>query len=611
MARATADEDLDGFVTARWSDLESVALVALLDPAAARELTTRALAGVVRRWDEHDGAPTAAAQRAVVTAVAGRRSEAVPSVPRHTVADPGDAVPGALYDALAAEPPLVRLALAADLQWELPAGRVAAVASRAGRTLTADVAAAHDRLTQAHRAAREADGLQPSDERLDPDLYLLLDRLRPEPPPDPAGLVRTGRTPVTRRAVVGAGAGAAAVGAVTWAVAASRDTTTGPAPGPTASPSPALPADDPAWDSVVSWGPRGDLAADLEVQALVARVSSGRTRLLFADDVADRRVAVTLTAQDGFVPGTLEVWHGPSGTDPRALDGPAPVLLPSEGEAPVVAVEVPDAEPPRLLVLAPPTEQGLELSTVVEPLASGDIRRTWTPAALLAGVGLPLLGSPPSFATRLRCAGHDGPVGLTDPYPGIAQSGDPVDTLVTQVALATGVQRTLLHREVVLDTRVELPLLEDGWSDAPTRVRVVLVRTPGGGVVRSVVTEGVVRPDDTELWQPAVVVPAADAREPAVVRVVDPRANTGRFLVVAPDTPAGGVRTAQLLATSPNAYPVSKVTRMREGAAVVDVVNADQAAAFRLRLEDGEGRRVFDDVPSVRPMVWDQPGWTL
>ena len=54
----------------------------------------------------------------------------------------------------------------------------------------------------------------------------------------------------------------------------------------------------------------------------------------------------------------------------------------------------------------------------------------------------------------------------------------------------------------------------------------------------------------------------------------------------------------QLLATSPNAYPVSKVTTTRTGGvAIVDVVNADDAAAFRLVRRDADGHRIGTGVP--------------
>lgn len=54
----------------------------------------------------------------------------------------------------------------------------------------------------------------------------------------------------------------------------------------------------------------------------------------------------------------------------------------------------------------------------------------------------------------------------------------------------------------------------------------------------------------------------------------------------------------QLLSTSPNAYPVSKVTRTRTGGvAIVDVINADDAANFRLVRRAPDGHRIGTGVP--------------
>ena len=87
--------------------------------------------------------------------------------------------------------------------------------------------------------------------------------------------------------------------------------------------------------------------------------------------------------------------------------------------------------------------------------------------------------------------------------------------------------------------------------------------------------------------------PTPRVDEPVVLRLDDARPGVGRFLVIAP-----GAARVQLLSTSPNAYPVSKVTRTRPGGvAVVDVVNANDAAAFRLVRRDAAGRRLGAGVP--------------
>ena len=73
----------------------------------------------------------------------------------------------------------------------------------------------------------------------------------------------------------------------------------------------------------------------------------------------------------------------------------------------------------------------------------------------------------------------------------------------------------------------------------------------------------------------------------------DARPEVGRFLVIAP-----GAARVQLLSTSPNAYPVSKVTTTRPGGvAIVEVINADDAAGFRLVRRNAAGRRIGTGVP--------------
>ena len=94
--------------------------------------------------------------------------------------------------------------------------------------------------------------------------------------------------------------------------------------------------------------------------------------------------------------------------------------------------------------------------------------------------------------------------------------------------------------------------------------------------------------------EPASVLPADTPRdEPVVLRLDDARPAVGRFLVIAP-----GAARVQLLSTSPNAYPVSKVTKTRTGGvAIVDVINADDAATFRLVRRDADGHRIGTGVP--------------
>ncbi|HYN66195.1 MAG TPA: hypothetical protein VES93_04850, partial [Ornithinibacter sp.] len=95
-----------------------------------------------------------------------------------------------------------------------------------------------------------------------------------------------------------------------------------------------------------------------------------------------------------------------------------------------------------------------------------------------------------------------------------------------------------------------------------------------------------------DLGSPSVFPGDTPRDEPVVERLDDARPGVGRFLVVAP-----GAARVQLLSTSPNAYPVSKVTGTRDGVAIVEVVNADDASGFRLVRRDARGKLLGDGVP--------------
>ncbi len=173
---------------------------------------------------------------------------------------------------------------------------------------------------------------------------------------------------------------------------------------------------------------------------------------------------------------------------------------------------------------------------------------------------------------------------------------DPVESLAAYVASATGVPRGRLVARALVDS------IANGSVIDPTALsatggdgRVVLssATTPDDAVVRSLwVTDDGRARASTMLFSP-VVVPADAADAPALMGLAGTPPRTGRFLVVVP----GGGATCQLLATSPNAYPVSKVTPMKGETAVVSVINAADAAAFRLVVKDAGGRTTYDAVP--------------
>ncbi len=605
----TVEEDFGGFVGARWPDLEAVALVATLDPEAAREATAAALADLRSRWATtlEEGAPTTAARRALLDALRPGRAPRAGSgpppagapAPLHAVvADPTSTVPGALLDALAGLPVPVRAMLAAGPVWEVTDGELLGLVGPDGPT-AADLDAGRAHLVAAHRDARAADGLSPADDLLDDDLADLVHRLaavQPEPP-DPAGLVVERARRVRRRALVTGGGALLVAGAAGWAVLGRTGGRGEPAsPAPSSAAATTAGPDDPAWATSSRWPARGALAGDLGVQALVARGGPG-TRLLWADDVADLRVVVAATfAEDRPDSTAVRAWTGPPGTAAERL---TEVVLGFDailGVEDVVALGLDRPGGAVLVALTRPTERSAAFSPVVRPTAAGSVERTYTMLALADGVGTLLVPERWGIAGRVRVADYDGvPVaprtwGSGGPDPG---GGDPMADLMAAVASSTGIPVEDLRGAVLVDSPTDGSVLDPSAVSATGgdgRAVLTSVRLPGGAVVRGLD----VRAGGTSfLGTSPVVLPARFARAPALLRLDDSANRTGRFLVVVP----GGGATCQLLATSPNAYPVSKVVPMKRSTAVVPVVNADDASAFRLVVKDAGGRTTYDDVP--------------
>ncbi len=121
------------------------------------------------------------------------------------------------------------------------------------------------------------------------------------------------------------------------------------------------------------------------------------------------------------------------------------------------------------------------------------------------------------------------------------------------------------------------------------------VTTPDGALVRSVrVSDGTRTVPQGQIRFGPVVLPADDADRPVVHRLDAGLPHAGRFLVIAP----GRAATAQLVASTSTRRPVSTVVPLVDHVAVVAVVNADAALAYRLVLRDAAGRTVHDAVPA-------------
>ncbi len=604
----STQEDFDGFVAARWGDLEAVALVTTLDPAAAREVTTAALAGLRPRWGTllEEGVPTTAARTALLERLVPppRRArsraaddtvatEAAAAL-RSVVGDPSDAVPAALLQALAAEGPLVRCAVAAEVVWDCPPAETGRLLGRGAVEET--VRAARDRFAEAHRAARAADGFGPADHRLDADLEDLVHRLsaaQPRPP-DAGSLVGERTRRVRRRAVVAGGGVLVAAGAATWWGLTDRSAR--PVAGrPAVTPSTAGP-DDPAWADSGRWPARGVLATDLGVQALVARTTPGG-RLLYADDVHDVRTVVARTLQaDDLGAGTqLRMWAGSVGAPAEQL---TEVQLGYSGifeVEDVVAVGIPHPTAAALLVLTRPGVELAQYSLTARPTAAGLPSRTWRNVPLTEGVGSVLLDGPAGPATRLRCADYDGPLPAPSSwFAGVRADGS---SLVPEVAMITGYRERDLGEQVVtsrLPAGVSVPQLGTGR----VTVTLTIVRTPDGGVVRSVRLAAGGSSDGIWNGFGPFVVPTDRAQAPFATRTDDYGSARATWVLT---TPPGGA-TVQLRSDDADDVALSKVVRVSGQAAVVQTPDVE---TFRVLVRDAGGRVLWDDRPVEGRFAYD------
>ena len=129
-------------------------------------------------------------------------------------------------------------------------------------------------------------------------------------------------------------------------------------------------------------------------------------------------------------------------------------------------------------------------------------------------------------------------------------------------------------------------------QDAVTaRLVSLLTTTPDGAVIR---TSAYYDEDFVAPIEPAHLFTAAAQKDPLVVWASDEREGVARFLIAAP-----GADRVQMISTSPDGYPVSKVVRTRgRDAVLVPVVNGGAAGEYRVVTRDVQGRVLFEGVPS-------------
>ncbi len=610
----TAEEDFRDFVVARWGELEPVARLVTLDAAAARRVTTDALADLHGQWGAllDEGVPGATARRQVLSAaLAATRNHAPTPKGRDAHPAPGqldptaeadDAVLAALLAVVRSAGPVERAALAADTVWGVDPGRVADLLGMPSATVVDADRAVRGRLLEAHTAARAAASWEPAEWALDRDLQDALDLLLADhtDPPDAVALVGERHRQVRRRSVVvGTGAALAAAAAGAWFVeGVATGTTSQAAPTPTG-------PGDPVWVTANTWPARGGLATDAGVAALVAGASP-RAHLLWADDLAGQRVVVAASADTSGSGGTLvRMWAGAVGADPRAL---APVGLVRDRVTfrdDVVPIAVEDGSaggngPGAVLLLARPTVLEASYSPVVEYGRNGGVGRRWTEVRLRDGVATVTLRGPLPPAFRVRLDGYDGgplgatPLGLPAPSPSEPLAESLLAALGPFVAACTGLSASVVRSLITLEAAVPGDVLVQaapGRVSGPGRVVVAHTDLPSGALLRTVRVAGDGRGDVGPLdVETTKVLGDADQATLFATRLPAFRADASRFLVVAP-----GAARAQLVAASSHTYPASGVTPLRGGTGVLEVADSRRSAVYSLITWDRKGRRLGEE----------------
>jgi hypothetical protein len=600
-------EYLDGFVVDRWPDLESVALLVLLDTVAAREVTAAVLAAFGRSWGDalEEGHPVERCRRELVRRLARLprplQPEAVPVPEAAGAVGPAD-VTDRLLRALADQPTTSRICLACDVCWGLGPGETASLTGAGATRVESDLASIRTALLEAREDAGTDTGPEPLD-GLRADLDRLVSALSGGAPPlDPVRLVTAHVNRARRRTVVVAGLSAAAVGAVGWVVFREAGPTRTAAPPATTSPAP----DDGVWATTELWPARGALGADPDVASLATGFGM---RLLWADDVDGLRVAiggrVDPIAQIGT---TIGAWVGRSGAPADSLrpvefwtdSGPPRQLFSlAQGPREVVTLVLPRRPGSVLVVLSRPTTPRAQLSRTVSPTTAGEVVREWESVPLAGGVGVVADSTPLGPATRVRVGLFDGePLRGDVPAEPDVPGDDLVATLRRQVralvAAATGTQPGRVRTEVFVDGS----LREDPSGGARAlRVVVLLSRLANGAVVRSVrVNHGdTSSPRSARYAEVASVVPARRAHEPVIGELWNQGPSDPRtwFLVVAP-----GASRARL--APPGHGPggaASPVIALHGGLGLAVARRRFPGGGLRLDLWDGRGRRTYSDVP--------------
>ncbi|MGB7820083.1 MAG: hypothetical protein WBL35_15295, partial [Ornithinibacter sp.] len=471
----------------------------------------------------------------------------------------------------------------------------------------------HDRALQEQLAAAHAQGRAEGGQGEAPwlltdDVSALLDLLldgQPDPP-DPEALVAAAGG-VRRRTLVLGGTALLATAAAGWAIIRSA-TEDDDVPGP--STSAAGPADA-VWASTQTWPARGSLADDQGVLGLILSRTSSGSRLLYADDIGDQRIVIAAALRiPGAPDGTLlRVWQGPRDELPDALEEVDLPISQIDGVNDVVAAHLPQGSGSALVVLTRPTVGTAQVSRHVRPTRAGALDREWEPLPLEDGIGVDVSPLQMSSSMRVRVAGYDGPpanpstLWLDSSLASDGADGAAADA-AEYVARATGDPVAAISSTVAVDSVADGSVLDPlaaPDAEGVGRVVVIATRTPDGATLRSVLATDDGRSNaGTVVLEPVTLVPADTIDDPVVLRISDAEPGRGRFLVIAP-----GAASAQLLATLPSPYPMSKETPFTGDTSIITLVDADAAAAFTLVLGDADGEEIYRGVAPVGTWLLD------
>jgi DNA-directed RNA polymerase specialized sigma24 family protein len=524
----------EAFVAREHDDLLRLAVLLTGSGDDAADLARAALTEVRGRWRRlgSGGDPAAAARRAVVRRVTGRRASDGPRT-SGWVADP-DAGWGAgehedLRRALADLPGAVRAAVVLTVWGDRPDAEVGEVLRLPLETVRGEVAGAVARLGAAQVPQPSSWWSVPAfpadpRERLRQELAELAEADLP-PPTAAASVADAARREVStrRRRRWLAGIAAVCAGAVV-----AVPTLTGREPD--ASPPPAERSREPdvrppASVDVVDLPTRGSLAGDAAfLDGVLAlpwenehtgdypvdiTTSPESRRVLFAGDVPGGRWALVVGCPDPVDP-VDEGIGGPSITDEPYMAwfagpagaGPAEMAMVSwpYGLYPGMAPALLDPRTGALVVVAEPGD-AVEVSQGVEIGPDGTGTRVWEPAETddgVAVVGLAAVDLPWNWSVSYRVVRNGADIASGVPDAPIVDLGAATPDLGIRYPGGTPTERERVAAEQAAvtalatvgvsphDARVTARLLRSTTDPAPGTIAVVTAELPGGAVVASV-----------------------------------------------------------------------------------------------------------------------------